>query len=64
MNEIAPNVGVILVDHGSKHQEANEMLLAAGADLHYQELEDLSHTYPREENAKILDWSWANIESP
>ncbi len=45
-------------------REANEMLLAAGADLHYQELEDLSHTYPREENAKILDWSWANIESP
>lgn len=31
-------------------------LRAAGADLVYRELEDLSHTYPREENARILDW--------
>lgn len=28
----------------------------AGANLVYREIEDLSHTYPREENALILDW--------
>ena len=28
----------------------------AGAELDYHEIEDLSHTYPREQNAKILDW--------
>ena len=27
-----------------------------GARVTYRELEDLSHTYPREENARILDW--------
>jgi phospholipase/carboxylesterase len=35
---------------------AREALLAAGARLVYREIEDLSHTYPREENPKILDW--------
>ncbi|MEM7019146.1 MAG: phospholipase, partial [Pseudomonadota bacterium] len=35
---------------------ASEQLLAAGADLTYSEIPDLSHTYPRDENAKILDW--------
>jgi len=33
-----------------------EALLAAGARLVYRELEDLSHTYPRDENPRILDW--------
>ena len=33
-----------------------DLLLHAGADLLYREIEDLSHTYPREENPKILDW--------
>jgi phospholipase/carboxylesterase len=28
----------------------------AGAELCYREIADLSHTYPREENARILDW--------
>ena len=28
----------------------------AGAAVTYREIEDLSHTYPREENARILDW--------
>jgi phospholipase/carboxylesterase len=27
-----------------------------GAKVTYREIEDLSHTYPREENARILDW--------
>ncbi|MCB1684639.1 MAG: hypothetical protein R3E82_14435 [Pseudomonadales bacterium] len=35
---------------------ARDTLTAAGADLVYQELEDLSHTYPREQNDLILDW--------
>jgi phospholipase/carboxylesterase len=33
-----------------------EALLAAGARLVYRELEDLSHTYARDENPRILDW--------
>jgi phospholipase/carboxylesterase len=35
---------------------AREALVAAGARLVYRELEDLSHTYPRDENPKVLDW--------
>ena len=35
---------------------ARETLLAAGARLVYREIEDLSHTYPRDENPRILDW--------
>ncbi|MGH7335700.1 MAG: alpha/beta hydrolase [Candidatus Rokuibacteriota bacterium] len=35
---------------------AREVLLAAGARLVYREIEDLSHTYPRDENPRILDW--------
>jgi phospholipase/carboxylesterase len=45
-------------------RHAAEMLRHAGTDLHYQEVEDLSHTYPREENASILDWSFGKPESP
>jgi phospholipase/carboxylesterase len=33
-----------------------EALTTAGAKLVYRELEDLSHTYPRDENPLILDW--------
>jgi phospholipase/carboxylesterase len=33
-----------------------DVLASAGARLVYREIEDLSHTYPREENARILDW--------
>jgi phospholipase/carboxylesterase len=33
-----------------------DALLAAGARLVYRELADLSHTYPRDENARILEW--------
>jgi phospholipase/carboxylesterase len=35
---------------------ARDALSAAGADLTFREIGDLSHTYPREENAKILAW--------
>ncbi len=31
-------------------------LSAAGANVTYREIADLSHTYPREENARIMDW--------
>ena len=33
-----------------------DALLRAGADVVYREIEDLSHTYPRDENARILAW--------
>ncbi len=42
-------------------REAAKILKGAGADLRYREVEDLSHTYPREENASILDWSWEDL---
>ena len=35
---------------------AQEALTAVGARLVYRELSDLSHTYPRDENSRILDW--------
>ena len=37
-------------------QLARQALRAAGAALVYREIEDLSHTYPRDENPRILDW--------
>ena len=37
-------------------RSAHEALAGAGADVVYRELPDLSHTYPREENARILRW--------
>ena len=35
---------------------AHGRLQAAGADIVYREIADLSHTYPREENDRILTW--------
>jgi phospholipase/carboxylesterase len=35
---------------------ARDELAGAGADLVYHEIEDLSHTYPRDHNASILAW--------
>ena len=35
---------------------ANAALTAAGARVVYREIADLSHTYPRDENPRILDW--------
>ena len=37
-------------------REAAAALEEAGAKLVYHEIEDLSHTYPREENARIIEW--------
>lgn len=35
---------------------ANAALSAAGADVLYREIPDLSHTWPRDENPRIMDW--------
>jgi len=35
---------------------ARDALQQAGADLEFREIGDLSHAYPREENARILRW--------
>jgi phospholipase/carboxylesterase len=37
-------------------RQTQQALSAAGADVTYRELEDLSHCYPREMNAAILSW--------
>ena len=37
-------------------REAAQALTAAGASVTYRELDDLSHTYPRELNGPILRW--------
>ena len=37
-------------------RQTNELLSAAGADMAYREIDDLSHTYPREINGEILNW--------
>ena len=37
-------------------RQTQQALTAAGANVTYRELEDLSHTYPREMNAEILHW--------
>jgi phospholipase/carboxylesterase len=37
-------------------QGAERTLKEAGATVLYREIPDLSHTYPRDENAQILDW--------
>lgn len=35
---------------------AREVLGGLGADLVFREIPDLAHTYPRDENPRILDW--------
>jgi phospholipase/carboxylesterase len=37
-------------------RQTQQALSAAGADVTYRELDDLSHCYPREINAPILNW--------
>jgi len=37
-------------------RQTRGLLSTAGADVTYRELDDLSHTYPREINAEILKW--------
>jgi len=39
---------------------AYSTLKNAGVDIHYSEIDDLSHTYPVEENWKILKWLMAD----
>jgi phospholipase/carboxylesterase len=41
-------------------RQTRDALAAAGADVTYRELDDLSHTYPREMNAPILHWLIGN----
>ncbi|WP_293676005.1 hypothetical protein [uncultured Phenylobacterium sp.] len=40
----------------SMAREAVQALTAAGASVTWREIEDLSHTYPREINGELLDW--------
>jgi len=37
-------------------RQTQQLLSAAGAEVTYRELDDLSHTYPREINAPMLEW--------
>lgn len=37
-------------------RQASELLAGMGAAVVYREIPDLSHTYPRDENPRILDW--------
>src|SRR5579871_4553349 len=37
-------------------RHTRDALSAAGADVIYREIDDLSHTYPREINAELLQW--------
>jgi len=37
-------------------REARDMLVKHGAEVLHREVPDLSHTYPREENGRILEW--------
>ena len=37
-------------------RHTSEALSAAGASVTYREIDDLSHTYPREINAELLNW--------
>jgi phospholipase/carboxylesterase len=39
---------------------ADTALRAAGARVIYREIDDLSHTYPRDENPRIMDWFLAD----
>jgi phospholipase/carboxylesterase len=43
---------------------ARDALAEAGAALTYHEIDDLSHTYPREENDRILRWLDPALGSP
>lgn len=37
-------------------RQGHDVLVEAGAQCVYREVADLSHTYPRDENPRILDW--------
>jgi phospholipase/carboxylesterase len=42
-------------------RQTSQALSAAGANVTYRELDDLSHTYPREMNAEILHWMGSEV---
>jgi phospholipase/carboxylesterase len=44
-------------------RSAERTLAEAGAAVVYREIADLSHTYPRDENAHILDWFLGRAKS-
>jgi phospholipase/carboxylesterase len=44
-------------------REGRNQLSAAGAKITFREIPDLSHTYPRDENARILDWFGVPLQS-
>ena len=44
-------------------RSAERTLAEAGANVVYREIADLSHTYPRDENAHILDWFLGRAKS-
>jgi phospholipase/carboxylesterase len=44
-------------------RQAREALSLAGADVTYREIDDLSHCYPREINATLLNWTRGNKSS-
>jgi phospholipase/carboxylesterase len=54
----------IYLVHGAKDwmfsidiaRTAHQTLSGGGANVTYREIADLSHTYPRDENARMLDW--------
>ena len=37
-------------------RDANLGLSNAGANVLYREIKDLSHTYPHDENARVMQW--------
>jgi phospholipase/carboxylesterase len=41
-------------------RQTRDVLTAAGADVTYREIDNLSHCYPREMNAPILNWVASN----
>jgi len=43
---------------------AHETLASAGADIVYREIEDLSHTYARDENDRVLAWFDPSLALP
>ena len=45
-------------------RNARDVLAEAGARLCYREIEDLSHPYPRDENARILGWFDPGLAPP
>jgi phospholipase/carboxylesterase len=40
-------------------RQVHQVLATAGSRVVYREIDDLSHTYPRDENPAILDWLMA-----